>query len=356
MQPTQDRRRRTPARRTTASAGARTAIAAALVVVAGIAGATHLVEGNAAELVAPFASLVPAHFTSAALATSAGPSADAFGRSGEVKIRFALPGAPVEFPLEVSGDPATLRYEWVRASDGVVVDSTRTIAGATVTAPSDPGFYHLALVRGAERRTVEEITVAVLVPFEDKQGVWLGGYRIGNYRAEDAGRGEPPPPGFVKVSLADANLSISKHLRVSDFLTHDEQQQWPRYAAVDARLLDKIELVIGELGRWKGGDGLRPVMSVDVHSGFRTPWHNRRVRRAARDSRHQYGDAADVVIDADGDGRYTARDTYLIEVAVDQVEMRYPDLAGGTGLYLSRRYHTPYVHIDARGKRTRWKS
>ncbi len=356
MQPTQDRRRPTPTRRKSATSGARTAVAAALVVVSGIAGATHVVAGNAAELAAPFASLVPAHFTSQVLATSAGPSADAFGRSGEVKIRFALPGAPMEFPLEVSGDPSSLRYEWVRASDGIAVDSIRAIGGSDLTAPSEPGFYHLALIAGKDRRTVEEITVAVLVPFEDKQGVWLAGYRIGNYRAEDVGRGEPPPPGFVKVSLADANLPITKHLRVGDFLTHDDQKQWPRYAALDARLLDKIELVIGELGRWKGGGSLRPVMSVDVHSGFRTPWHNSSVRRAARDSRHQYGDAADVVIDADGDGRYTARDTYLVEVAVDQVEMRYPDLAGGTGLYLSRRYHTPYVHIDARGKRTRWKS
>jgi hypothetical protein len=27
---------------------------------------------------------------------------------------------------------------------------------------------------------------------------------------------------------------------------------------------------------------------------------------------------------------------------------------GGLGLYTSRRYRTPYVHIDARGKRSRW--
>ena len=29
-------------------------------------------------------------------------------------------------------------------------------------------------------------------------------------------------------------------------------------------------------------------------------------------------------------------------------------LVGGLGLYTSRRYRTPYVHIDTRGKRSRW--
>ena len=54
-----------------------------------------------------------------------------------------------------------------------------------------------------------------------------------------------------------------------------------------------------------------------MHSGFRTPAHNAGVRRAARDSRHQYGDAADVAIDANGDGRVTLTDEMLVARAVD---------------------------------------
>ena len=96
-------------------------------------------------------------------------------------------------------------------------------------------------------------------------------------------------------------------------------------------------------------------MAFDVHSGFRTPAHNAGVWRAARDSRHQYGDAADVAIDANGDGRVTLADELLVARAVDQVEDEHPDLVGGLGLYTSGRYRTPYVHIDTRGKRSRWK-
>ncbi len=96
-------------------------------------------------------------------------------------------------------------------------------------------------------------------------------------------------------------------------------------------------------------------MAFDVHSGFRTPTHNGGVPRSALDSRHEYGDAADVAIDADGDGRVTLKDELLVARAVDQVEDEHPDLVGGLGLYTSHLYRTPYVHIDARGTRSRWK-
>jgi uncharacterized protein YcbK (DUF882 family) len=94
-------------------------------------------------------------------------------------------------------------------------------------------------------------------------------------------------------------------------------------------------------------------VNIDVKSGFRSPDHNRRVARAASDSRHQYGDAADIAIDADGDGRLTIADTRLVALAVEIVERRHPELAGGLGIYTSTR--TPYVHIDARGSRVRWR-
>jgi uncharacterized protein YcbK (DUF882 family) len=76
---------------------------------------------------------------------------------------------------------------------------------------------------------------------------------------------------------------------------------------------------------------------------------------AATDSRHQYGDAVDVAIDANGDGRINARDARLVAAAVDSVEAQFPELVGGVGVYTSSRYHQPYVHIDVRGNRVRWR-
>ena len=114
------------------------------------------------------------------------------------------------------------------------------------------------------------------------------------------------------------------------------------------------ELVIARIGSWRG-DTANVRVGVSVHSGFRTPLYNRTVKRSARDSRHQYGDAADVTIDANGDGQYTLADSKLVVRAVEEVEGEHPDLVGGLGLYTSRRYRTPYIHIDARGTRARWR-
>ena len=280
----------------------------------------------------------------------AAPSANAFGRSGEVKVRFALPGARVEYPLELGGNPDSLRYVWVGVDDSVPADSALPLAGSEVVAPARAGFYRLALERGGQREIVDGLTLAVLVPFKEKVGAMLNGYRIGTYLAERIGGSHAHPEGFVEVTPQTVDMPLSTHLRLADFVTHDDQDVWPRYAALNGQLLDKLELVIAELRRARGGE--EPVqLTVQVHSGFRAPAHNRNVRQAAKDSRHQYGDAADVAIDANGDGRISRSDVRLIVRAVEAVETAHPELVGGLGLY-----REPYVHIDTRGTRARWRS
>jgi uncharacterized protein YcbK (DUF882 family) len=233
----------------------------------------------------------------------------------------------------------------------------RPLTGSSFVAPTKPGFYHLAIGRGTEREVIPQPALAVMVPFREKVGPTLNGYRIGTYIA-DRLHSHEHPPGFLEVRPADIDLHVSTHLRLGDFLTHDQSDVWPKYVALNPRLLDKLELVLAKIGshaHLQRADQDSADVAFDVHSGFRTPAHNRTVWRSAGDSRHQYGDAADVAIDADGDGRVTIKDELLVAHAVDQVEDEHPDLVGGLGLYTSRHYRTPYVHIDARGKRSRWK-
>jgi hypothetical protein len=296
-----------------------------------------------------------------AVSDSSGPlalaSRNAFGRSGEVRVVFALPGEAVVYPVELRGEPADVAYAWIPFADTGSVqalprESTRPLE-AQFAAPAEPGFYRLALMKGNERVLVDGPALSVMVPFSAKLGSTLNGYRIGTYVAERLGtRAEQAPPGFVEIEEGEADLPLTKHLLMSDFLSHDEQESWPRYAALDARLLDKIELVVAEMSRLSGKQGDAPV-TLDVHSGFRTPFHNRRVNRAARDSRHQYGDAADIAIDSNNDGRISFADTRLVARAVEAVEQAHPDLVGGMGLY--NRGNASYVHIDARGRRARWR-
>lgn len=285
-------------------------------------------------------------------------SRNAFGVSMGVALREAMPSEELDFPLEVASDPEELEYRWVPVgryrADTV---ASRPLEGSTVVAPETPGVYRLALSQKGVEQVISEPAVAVLTPFTSKIGGFLNGYRIGTYVAERLGRGanKERPDGFIEVTEDMLDLAVSRHFRIRDFITHDQQDDvWPKYVALDPRLLDKLELVLARLARYRGEDSL-PTMALDVHSGFRTPAYNRKVQRSAKDSRHQYGDAADVVIDADRDGRITLQDGRLVARAVDEIEAEHPNLVGGMGMYTSRRYRTPYVHIDARGKRSRWR-
>ena len=260
-------------------------------------GVIQFLKPTPASAGAPFAHLRAAMGRTA---PSAVPTGNAFGRSGEVKVRFALPSEAVDFPLSVGASPTdTLRYQWVSVLDSTVTEGEpRALVADAPIAPATPGFYRLAVLRDSTRTIVAEPTLAVMVPFERKLGQWLNGYRIGTYLAEKIGGRHEAPVGFVEVRPELLDLPVSKHLKLADFVTHDEQAEvWPKYVALNPRLLDKLELVLADVG-----ERAHAELNVDVHSGFRAPAHNAQVRRAARDSRHQYGDAADVQIDADGDG------------------------------------------------------
>jgi len=277
----------------------------------------------------------------------------AFGWSGRVNMRTALPNAAVDYPIEIAGALDSISWRWVRlgGADSALQGGTLTQA---LRAPEQPGFYRLALETpgGESRVLVDGPALAVLVPFEEKQGTTLNGYRIGRYIGERHAEGERPT-GFLEIGPNDLELQVSEHLKVSDFLTHDGSTVWPRYVALEPELLDKLELVVAAIARARGG--LHDShLTIDVHSGFRTPLHNRRVPNSARDSRHQYGDAADIAIDADGNGRINSRDVALIVRAVEQVEMMYPELKGGLGVYTLGT--SSYVHIDVRGQSVRWTS
>jgi uncharacterized protein YcbK (DUF882 family) len=313
--------------------------------------AVQFMRPSEADPTSPFSRLSEAFSPSPAAAT-ASPALDAFGNSHNVKAHFAMPNQEVDFPLDRNGAAADLQYQWIRFGDSVSSEPPRRLTLTKLIAPPRPGFYHLAVVNGLDHDIIEQPVLGVIVPFDQKVAGRLNGYNIGTYIAERQGRDDHErPDGFVEVRPEVLDLQVSKHLKLADFVTHDEQGDiWPKYVVLNRRLLDKLELVMADLG-----EGVRPNMTLDVHSGFRTPQHNARIPRAAEDSRHQYGDAADITIDADGDGKITMTDELLVMLAVDRVEAAHPDLVGGLGLYMGKRFPVPYLHIDVRGKRTRWK-
>jgi hypothetical protein len=76
-----------------------------------------------------------------------------------------------------------------------------------------------------------------------------------------------------------------------------------------------------------------------------------------------YGDAMDIAVDNDGngrmddlngDGQVTVADAHIIGEAADRVERAHPELVGGIGIYAPTGAHSGFVHIDTRGYRARW--
>jgi len=226
-----------------------------------------------------------------------------------------------------------------------------------------PGV-HSALDSGGTRK----LALITMRGFAEKLGGKIGEYRIGFWPAE---RRRPlakalstayaNPEGFIEVTPENADTHVSEHFRLRDFLTPDQSGVWPKYLVLRSPLVDKLELVISQLEA-RG----TPVRHMRVMSGFRTPQYNARGgERSGRSdvSRHMYGDAADVFVDNDGDGRMDDlnrdgridyRDAQVILDAVEQVERMHGDLVGGVGVYRATRAHGPFAHVDVRGNRARW--
>jgi hypothetical protein len=288
----------------------------------------------------------------------------AFGRSGKLRAVVVDASASLELPLEWTGvDPHHAAYQW----EPVAGTRLRFLPGENplsygLHAPASAGVWRLRLREGAWTQPVTELAVITRVPFSEKRGGYLNGYRIGNWPTENSGRTDQyaPPAGFIEVTPENQDLHVSENFRLRNFLTKDQFNVWPKYLALDLRLIDKLELVLQELNAM----GVR-ADHMAVMSGFRTPAYNAPGSNPGRAvlSRHTFGDAADVWVDNDrdgymddlnGDGRRDHQDALLMLRAVERVERRFPELTGGAGIYRANGVRGPFIHIDVRGYVSRW--
>jgi len=292
-----------------------------------------------------FASLAVATFVAAAAEASgqtlgATPPASVeataadtiFGRSGRLLARFFAPRRSMEV------EPIARLFggrEEKSASTVAVTDST----------------------------SGRQMSLITLRPFTEKVNGRVGDYHLGRFPAEKRrprSAAYENPEGFIEVTLDNKDTPVSEHFRLADFLTHDQQNVWPKYLVLREALVDKLELLIVELQR-RGVDAQR----IRIMSGFRSPQYNQRGVRSGRalDSRHQYGDAADIMVDnnrdnrlddLNRDGKVNSKDLRIMVEAVESVERQYPELIGGIGIYRATRARGPFIHVDTRGQRARW--
>ncbi|MDP1892047.1 MAG: DUF882 domain-containing protein [Gemmatimonadaceae bacterium] len=286
----------------------------------------------AALLVAP-AAVASGQGTAAGPDTTERTAADTiFGRSGRLLARFFAP------PRSMEVEPIARLFGKREQKNTSTVAVTDSASG-------------------------RQLSLITLLPFANKVNGRVGDYHLGRFPAEKRAPRSAAyenPDGFIEVTLENKDTPVSEHFRLVDFLTHDQKNVWPKYLVLREALVDKLELVLVELQR-RGIDAQR----LRVTSGFRSPQYNQRgvTRGRAKDSRHQYGDAADIMVDNNADnrlddlnrdGRVNSKDMRILAEAVESVERQYPELIGGLGLYRANSARGPFIHVDVRGQRARW--
>ncbi|NIP15008.1 MAG: hypothetical protein GWM88_09935 [Pseudomonadales bacterium] len=225
--------------------------------------------------------------------------------------------------------------------------------------PSTPGTHQVKLT---DRRngTQMRLNVFVMWQHDGAHGDVLNGYRIGQY-PRDPFRGLAVyrrPEAFVEVTAKNADMRVSPNFTLGQFVCK-QGSGFPKYVVLRPQLLQKLELVLGEL------NAVNPdITGLTVMSGYRTPAYNRSLGNG-RHSRHLWGGAADVYVDANGDGimddlngdgRRDRGDAEWLANFIDALERtgRFGEHIGGIGTYDSNAHRGPFVHVDARGYRARW--
>jgi hypothetical protein len=228
--------------------------------------------------------------------------------------------------------------------------------GLTIEAPAGEASGYARVRLGGREVT---LTLVNLIPSDRVQNGVLEGYQVGSYREPLNGlESYSKPLGFMRLTAENGELFVSDHYRLRDFQCKLDGDS--KFLILRPEALLKLELLQHELAS-RGVEFER----FTIMSGFRTPYYNSRIGNETSYSRHLYGDAMDVYIDrnADGrmddinkDGRVDSNDAkYLQSVAASIDSSReWGWLKGGAGVYHANAAHGPYLHVDARGYVARW--
>jgi len=287
--------------------------------------------------------------------------------SGRITETIRINGSPVPYRMFfrsiLPGGKAVIELDRAKLMVEAQAGDLDRRFGLIWTAPQAPGAYALLFRDRETGHAVSMVTMFVTVPaaVAARAGHRIGDYEIGPY-AEEPFKGMPaylPPFGFIQVTESMTPIHVTPHFTLGQFLARQESD-FPKYLLLDPDLLVKLERILEELNRL----GHRN-WGLHVMSGYRTPFHNRRVGSGIY-SRHVYGAAADIfpdsnprdglIDDLNGDGRRDVEDALWL---ADLVERMFADskeeaLLGGVAAYAPNPFHGPFVHVDVRGWHARW--
>jgi hypothetical protein len=229
----------------------------------------------------------------------------------------------------------------------------------TWEAPVNPGLYSIE-AENPGGQDIADFSAFVMVPSTKVRNGVLNGFQIGSYPATPL-KGNPiyiTPKGFIEVTKGNEDTKVSPNFRIKEFLTK-QKSDYPKYLVLDERLVYLLEALGAHLdSRGWGAD------DIFVMSGYRTPFYNK-LLDDTKYSLHQWGRAADIFLDKDGNGvmddfnkdKVVTRDDAVALANVLEALGKTPELSsfiGGIGIYGATAAHGPFVHVDTRPWRARW--
>ncbi len=311
-----------------------------------------------------------------ALGTTPASADDPPARFSDERATFAVQVGDIIIPYRVMGlfvmpgervtlDAQAGAFSTISASARFTMDAPHGALRPTGsrtwqwTAPDAPGLYPLTVTDATDGERIQ-LNVFVMTPF-DHRARRIGAFRIGHYRRKPL-RDNPiykRPTGFIQLTEANRTARVSPHFTLEQFACK-QTDAYPQYLLLREELLLKLEALLQVVNK----EGIA-ANTLHVMSGFRTPHYNRSIGNRTDYSRHLYGGAADVFVDADGDGTMddvtgdgttTRADARWLAHLVEslQNEDDVPPVVGGLGVYGPAPHRGPFVHMDARGHRARW--
>ena len=228
-------------------------------------------------------------------------------------------------------------------------------------APEEPGLYSIHIFRSEKKDSVI-LNVFVMMPLIRSKNGYLNGYQIGHYPKKPYRNLQDylPPVGMIEVTQDNEETWLSPHFQLKQFLCKGGGE-YPKYVVLKEKLLIKLEAILESLHN----HGFE-CQTLSIMSGYRTPHYNGWIGNVPY-SRHIYGGAADIFIDthpSDGvmddlnrDSRIDFQDAKILYEHINLLS-KIPALnqmEGGLGAYDRTPTHGPFVHIDVRGYRARWR-
>ena len=268
---------------------------------------------------------------------------------------FSIFTAPEEtITIKINGPAGS---PMIRSNNGLIAEDEPGIWN--LKAPEKTGLYRLECY-DSQNSSALQLNVFVVEPLERVKDEWLEQYQIGMYPMprEIKKVWYEKPKGFVRVTKEAEDLLLTPHFSIGQFLCK-QQSDYPKFLIIEEKLLLLLEALLAEVNR----RGYK-ISTFGFISGYRTPFYNHEIGNV-KYSRHIYGDAADIYIDADnngrmddlnGDGKIDISDAKVLYDIANKLTGtgNGHQFKGGLGAYKPTSFHSGFVHVDTRGSRVRW--